>query len=128
MKSKTKIDMQLRNKTNPTLVETIMAAKKNDAWVEVGGKLSTSRKNRKSVNLKEINEQSKEGETIIIPGKVLSMGELNKKIKIAALDFSENAKEKIAESGSKVLPILEEIKNNPEAKGIRILSKGENRK
>ena len=68
-----------------------------------------------------ISEETKEGEIIVIPGKVLSDGEITKKLKIIALAFSEKAKEKILKSNSEYSYIIEEIKKNPEAKGIKII-------
>ncbi|MCL5730450.1 MAG: uL15 family ribosomal protein, partial [Candidatus Pacearchaeota archaeon] len=76
---------------------------------------------RRRVGSTQIEEQTKEGETIVVPGKVLSMGEINKKIKIVAFNFSDGAKEKILKSGGKISTISEEIKINPDAKGVRIL-------
>lgn len=121
MKSKTKIEMQTKRKTNLDLVETIRTAKKNKKWLEVASLLSTPRRKRAEINLDEIDKNSKEGEIIVIPGKVLSQGELNKKIKIVAFNFSKSAKEKILKSKSEAIYIVEEIKKNPEAKGIKIL-------
>jgi large subunit ribosomal protein L18e len=121
MKSKTKVNSQSRRKRSPELVETIMSAKKNEKWFRVSEVLASPRKNKIEKNLEEINKESKDGEVAVIPGKVLSMGELNRKIKIVALDFSESAKEKILKSGSKFSTILEEIKTNKEAKGVKIL-------
>ena len=121
MKSKTKIEKQLQRKTNSSLVNTIISAKKNDKWLEVAEILSGSRRKMANLNLKKIDEESKVGETIIIPGKVLSQGEITKKIKVVALGFSEKAKEKLLKSKSEILSILEEIKKNPEAKGVKIL-------
>jgi len=121
MKSKTLIEKQLNRKTNKELVETIIVAKKNDNWREIAEILSGPRKNRKNINLEEIDKKSKEGETIVIPGKVLSQGKIEKKLKIIALNFSEKAKEKLLKAKCEVSSIFEEIKKNPEAKGIKIL-------
>jgi large subunit ribosomal protein L18e len=121
-KTKTKIRKQLERKINNELIETIISAKKNDKWKEVASFLSGPRKNRINLNIGEINKKAKEGEIIVIPGKVLSHGELNKKMKIVAFAFSERAKEKIEEAKSSAEKILNEIKKNPEAKGIRILT------
>lgn len=121
MKSQSLIEKQLRKKTNPELITTIIAAKKNKAWIEVAGLISGSRKNNKNLNLREIDQLAKEKETLIVPGKILSQGELSKKIKIAALNFSEKAREKLSKSGSEGISILQEIKSNPEAKGIKII-------
>lgn len=121
IKTKTKIEKQLLKKRNPELVRTILAAKKNKDWLDVASIISSSRRNRPSLNLNEISKGSKTGEIIIVPGKVLSLGELDKKLKIAALSFSEKAKEKIKKSQGEALTIMEEIKKNPDAKGVRIL-------
>lgn len=121
MKTRTKIEKQLKKKINPELVHTIIAAKKHKNWLEVASILSGSKRKKINVNLERINKETKEGEKILIPGKVLSSGEINKKIKIVAIDFSERAKEKLLKAGCEVLNILEEIKKNPEAKGVKIL-------
>ena len=113
----------MQKKNNPELVETLMNAKKKDKWLEVAGILSGSRRKRINLNLNEINDQAKEKEKILVPGKVLSQGEINKKIKIIALGFSEKAKEKLSKSGCEFSNILAEIKSNPSAEGIKILKK-----
>ena len=121
MKSKTLIDKQLKRKTNPELVETLIKGKKNEKWLEVLGNLSGPRRKRIDMNLKEINDKVESGDKIVIPGKVLSQGEIGKKIKISALNFSEKAKEKLLKAGCEVNSILEEIKSNPSAEGIKII-------
>ncbi|MFZ1970812.1 MAG: 50S ribosomal protein L18e [Candidatus Nanoarchaeia archaeon] len=121
MKSKTKVNSQSRRKRSPELLDTIMDAKKNEKWYRVSEVLASPRKNKIEKNLDNISKDSKDGEVVVVPGKVLSMGELNKKVRIVALDFSESAKEKILKSGNKFSTILEEIKTNPEAKGVKIL-------
>jgi len=121
MKSKTKIEKQTQRKRNPEIVKTIRSAKKKDKWLKIAGILSGPRRKTTNLNLTEIEKNSKEGDTIVIPGKVLSQGEINKKIKIVALSFSKKAREKLIKSKSDSTSILEEIKKNPEAKGIKIL-------
>lgn len=116
MKSKTKISRQTKRKTDSLLVETINSAKKHKHWLKVSSILSRPRKKRVNVNLTKIKED------LIIPGKVLSLGEAGKN-KIVAFSFSKKAKEKIIKSGGKVISILEEIKSNPEMKGLKILEK-----
>lgn len=123
MKSKTKISKQLEKKSNTELVETIIDAKKQEAWILLAGILSGPRRERICMNLEDIEKQSKEGETIVIPGKVLSQGELTKKIKVVALTFSDKAKEKLLSSKCQISSIQDEIKSNPSAKGIKILRK-----
>ena len=121
MKTKSKIDKQLKRKTSDELVKTIVAAKKNKPWIKVAEILSGPREKRINLNLEEMNEKIGDNKKILVIGKVLSQGEINKKVKIVALNFSERAKEKLLKTGCEVLTILEEIKSNPKAEGIKIL-------
>ena len=100
-----------------------MKAAKNEKWFRIAEIISGPRRKRMNLNLDEIDNIANDGETIVVPGKVLSQGELNKKIKIVALNFSKNAKEKLSRSKKDFATIEEEIKKNPDAKGIRILGK-----
>ena len=121
MKSKTLIEKQLKRKKDSKLVRTIILAKKNNKWLRIAEILSGPKRKQASINLSEINKQLKQGETIVVPGKVLSLGEITKKGRVVALSFSKKAKEKLLKSGNKILNIFEEIKSNPEAKGIKII-------
>ena len=121
MISNTKIGKRVGNKTNSEVVETLLAAKKNVAWNKVAQLISGSRKKYASVNLKEIDNESNDGETVVIVGKVLGNGKLNKKVRVCAMSFSESAVEKLKDIKSEGIILLEEIKKNPKAEGIKIL-------
>lgn len=121
MKSKTLIKKQTERKTNPELVKTIIAAKKNQAWFNVAEILSGPRNKRVNLNLEEIGKNIKEGKIIVVPGKVLSQGDMIKKLDLVALSFSEKARDKLLKSNCKISSILDEIKKNPDAKGVEIL-------
>lgn len=122
VKTKTKISKQEKRKTNPSLVETIRLAKKNEKWLDVAGLLSGPRRRKVNLNLSEIDKEVKEGDSVLIPGKVLSQGNVSKKIKVVGLGFSKNAKEKLLNSKCEVVYIKDEIKKNPSAKGLKILN------
>jgi len=114
-------------KTNPTLITLIHELKKHaneskaPIWKDIALRLEKSSSNWPVVNLDKINRFIDEKETALIPGKVLSNGELTKKITISAWSFSEKAQEKIKKSGSKHISIEELMKHNPKGKDIRIL-------
>lgn len=114
-------------KTNPMLINLINNLKKQanekDApiWKDIAKRLEKSSKNWPVVNLNRISKYTNEKETALIPGKVLSDGELSKKVTIAAWSFSDKAQEKIKKAGGKNITIKELMKNNPEGKNIRIL-------
>ena len=114
-------------KTNPMLVSLIHELKKNaienDApiWKDIALRLQKPLKNWPEVNLNRISKYTNDKETALIPGKVLSDGDLTKKITISAWAFTENSKEKIKKAGGKYMTIEQLLKNNPKGKDIRIL-------
>lgn len=81
---------------------------------------SKPKRSRVSVNLFKLEKVSGEGDSIIVPGKVLSVGKLTHKVRIAALDYSSAAQKAIEESGSKIVSLEEMLKEKPKG-GIRIV-------
>ncbi len=114
-------------KTNPALLSLIdmlkKAAYEHDAtiWKDIAIRLEKPSRNWAEVNLNRISRYANPKETALIPGKVLSTGELTKKVSIAAWSFSEKSEEKIKKAGGKCLSIEEVVKTNPKGKDIRIL-------
>ena len=114
-------------KTNPMLNALIQELKKqaneNDAqiWKDIAVRLEKPSRNWPEVNLDKISKYTKEKETALIPGKVLSTGNLTKKVSVAAWSFSEKSQEKIKKAGGKCMPIEELLKSNPKGENIRIL-------
>ena len=119
MISKTLIKKRIRRKTNPELVETIQIAKEKNL-LELAKKLSGPTKKQKMINLNELNNLKEKN--IMVIGKVLGAGEINEKISISALGFSEQAKEKLKKAGCEIKRIKQEIEKNPELKGVKIIS------
>jgi large subunit ribosomal protein L18e len=114
-------------KTNPMLITLIQELKKqaneNDVpmWNDIALRLEKPSRNWSEVNLDRISKYTGEKETAIIPGKVLSTGDLTKKVKIAAWSFSEKSLDKIKKAGGKHMSIEELLKSNPKGKDVRIL-------
>ncbi len=119
--SKTAIGRRIPRKTDSYIAETALAAKNQKSWIDIAQAVSGSRKKYSSINLDRINNESENGDIVIIPGKVLGNGELNKKIKICALYFSDSAIHKIKNAKSEMVKIIDEIKSNPSAKGVKII-------
>ena len=103
--SKTKIEKRLRKKTNPEIAKILAMPKKK--WV--------------AINLDLIEKKAKEGDKILIPGKVLSSGNLTKKMKIVAWSVSKNAAEKIKQAKGEFVSIQDEMKKNPELKNLNMI-------
>jgi len=89
-------------------------------WKRVAKDLERSTRIRRKANLYKIDKNTRDNEIALVPGKVLSMGDLTKKITVAAYQFSESAEEKINKVG-KAISIRELMKENPKGKRIRII-------
>jgi large subunit ribosomal protein L18e len=109
--------------TNIHLRKLISKIKKQKTafWKQIAIELSKPTRIRRSVNLSKINRHTKDGETVIVPGKVLSAGKLDHKVTISAWQFSDTAKARIVESGSKPLTINQLLEENPKGSGVKIL-------
>jgi len=90
-------------------------------WKRINQDLSKPSRQRRTVNLYKINRYAKDGETVIIPGKVLSLGELDKKVNVVALSFSAEARQKIIDAKGETLSINELLQKNPKGEKVRIL-------
>jgi len=116
-----------REITNELLVNTIRNLRKqykntkSKVWLYVAEILSRPARRRVAVNLNKVNRLANDNDIIIVPGKVLGSGRLNKKVTIAAFSFSKDAVEKIRSSGSNSITIEEVIKTNPEGKSVKII-------
>lgn len=93
---------------------------KINIWKTVSTKLSDPRRNKVKANLYRINKKTSKNEVIVIPGKVLGMGELNHTLTIACLEYSKSAKKKIESSGSKLITIEELLEQNPKGSGVKV--------
>ena len=113
--------------TNQNLRKLIVELKKlsieqnADIWKRIALDLDSATRNRRVVNLSKINRYVKDSETIVVPGKVLAAGPLDKKVIVAAHNFSTGAKEKIKDAGGEAVSIEDIMKKNPAGKNLRII-------
>ena len=122
MKSKRQLRERIGKKTNSSLVSTLVLAKKQAAWSDIAHKLSGPTRKHASVNLDAIDEITKEGDTVVVLGKVLGTGNVSKKVRVCALHFSSSARTKLKDVKAEIVSIADEIKKNPKANGIRVLT------
>ena len=126
--------MRRRRKTNPKLDKLIgdlkRIARENSApvWRDIAKRLEKPRRSYAAVNLSKINRYSAPNDTILVPGKVLSAGVIEKPVTVAALGFSKKAFEKIRECGDgeekgkgKCISIEELAETNPKGSGVKII-------
>lgn len=107
------------NHYNRVLIRQLWKTKRR-IWKKLSKKLSGPRRDRVEANLYRINQKTKENDVIVVPGKILGLGDLEHKLTIACLDCSTPAQKKIESSGSKLLTIEELLEQNPDGKNVKI--------
>jgi len=113
--------------TNPNLISLIRLLKKksreNEAaiWRDVAESLSRPKRGRIAVNVSRINRYTKKSDEVVVPGKVLGAGLITHPVKVAALDFSEQARLKILKAKGKCLSMPDLIKLNPKGSNVKII-------
>jgi large subunit ribosomal protein L18e len=114
------------SKTNPRLRSLIDDCKQaartagGDVWGDVAERLEKPRRTHAEVNLGRIERYAQEDETVVVPGKVLGSGVLQKDVTVAAVDFSGTAETKIDKVGEAV-SLEQAIENNPEGSHVRVI-------
>jgi large subunit ribosomal protein L18e len=71
--------------------------------------LSVPSRTRGAVSIYKINSNTKEGDNVIVPRKVLSTGTIDHKVNIAALEYSGKSLQMLKKSGCNVVSIKEMI-------------------
>jgi large subunit ribosomal protein L18e len=121
MLTRTTVKSRVERKTNPLVADTLRAALKQKAWFGLAKILSSSTRNFAAANLSQIDKLSKDGATVIVPGKVLGSGAINKKLSVYALSFSSSAEEKLKKAKVTYGTILQAIETNQKGTGVQIL-------
>ena len=99
------------------------ASRKNNApiWSKLAKSLLKPSPTKKTVNIKKINDFSEESNIVVVPGKVLGMGNISHKITLCSFSISTSAAKKIIESGGQILKFTELIEKNPSGNGVKII-------
>ncbi len=114
--------------TNPVLRKLIrdvrkLGKRKNvRVWLAVAEHLESPRRQRVEVNLSQINRYTVDGETVIVPGKVLAAGALTHPVTVAAFKFSKTAIKKIQSAGGRAITIKQLLEENPSGSGVRLMA------
>jgi large subunit ribosomal protein L18e len=116
----------MSSKTNPRLqgliaeLKTVSRESDANVWQDVADRLAKPRRTHAEVNLGRIERYAEPDETVVVPGKVLGSGVLEKNVTVAAVDFSGTARKKIDQVGDAVS--LEEFATeNPEGSNVRVI-------
>lgn len=100
------------------------ASTKNEApiWSRLAELALKPSSARRVINIKKINDLTKEDDVVIHPGKVLGMGVISHKVTLCSFSISNSAAKKILDAGGKIVNYKELIEKFPSGKGVRIIA------
>jgi large subunit ribosomal protein L18e len=113
--------------TNIILRKLIRKLKKQKKklWKKVAEELEAPTRRRPYINIYKIDKYTNPNDIVVVPGKVLGIGDLDHPVTVIAYSFSRKAKEKIIRAGGKVMSILEAVDQFKDFKGKTVrLMKG----
>ncbi len=87
-------------------------SEKAKLYKKIARLVSKPKRRRVEVNLIELNRVAAKGENIIVPGKVLGIGEIKAKYNIAAVEFSSPARAKLEAAGCTILSLKDMLNKN----------------
>lgn len=99
------------------------ASKKNKApiWSRLAELALKPSSAKKTVNLSQIDKLTKDGDIIMVPGKVLGTGNMSHKITLCSFSISNSGAQKVIQAGGKIQSSSELIKSHPTGKGVVII-------
>jgi large subunit ribosomal protein L18e len=112
---------------NPVVKETIWTLRrafkssKAPIWRYLEQEISRARSIRREVNISRLASVTKNGEIVVVPGKVLGLGEMDHKLTVYAFSFSERARKNIIDVGGTVIGLDGLIGSYPDGKGVRVI-------
>lgn len=112
---------------NPVFENTISSLRKAskssgaDIWLAVSRYLSRPRSRKVCVNVGKVSRLTKNGDVVVIPGKVLGGGDVSHSVVVGAFLFSKAAAEKISKAGGEALTIGEFLNRYPDGRGVILI-------
>lgn len=116
-----------RRIANPELNDTIAALKrkgrqnKSPVWLRVADFLGKPRRSRMAVNVSRIARNTKKGDVVAVPGKVLAAGLVGHSVRIGAFKFSQTARAKIEKAGGSCVSLTKLADEHPKGTKVKIL-------
>ncbi len=102
-------------------LKTASAKNKAPIWQKLAEMAQKPGIAQRLVNVKKINDVTKENDVIVVPGKVLGTGNISHKVTLCSFSISTSAAQKILAAGGKIINYSELISKFPTGKGVKII-------
>lgn len=113
--------------TNQTIIQMANDLKKasnmhnTPLWARLAEDALKTGSAQRTININRINDLTRDGDTVVFPGKVLGIGNIDHNITIFAFSMSGAAARKIVKAGGNVISNADMVKRDPAGKGVILL-------
>ncbi|MBW3581898.1 MAG: 50S ribosomal protein L18e [Euryarchaeota archaeon] len=114
-------------KTDPQLIalveslRTVGREQGSPIWRDIASRLERPARLWAEVNVGKLEDVVRDGETAVVPGKVLAAGHVSRPVTVAAYKFSATARDKVTAAGGKCISLGELAKTNNKGAKCRIV-------
>ena len=109
------------HQTNVMVSKLRRASRQAKLWARLADELESPTRRTRRVNLDRLASYAGTDRTLVVPGKVLATGTIDKPVTVAAFGFSEEARAKIEGAKGKTMDIETLLAQNPKANQVRII-------
>lgn len=103
-------------------LEHAAVANKAPIWRSVAKLMKMPKRKKPTMNIEKVAKLVKEGQTVLVPVRLLSLGEVpDFAFTIAVASASVPARAKFAGKKAKLVSILQLLEANPKGSGVRII-------
>lgn len=103
------------------MLERAGRKQKSRVWTEASELLARPASRKVEVNVGRISRITASGAKVLVPGKVLGTGAVEKKVVVGAFSFSVSAKEKIESKGGSAISVEQFLKKYQNGSGVTIV-------
>ncbi|MCK5476637.1 MAG: 50S ribosomal protein L18e [Candidatus Aenigmarchaeota archaeon] len=94
---------------------------KKPLWLDLAKRLNKPTRNMPDINLAKIQKKAKENDLIIVVGKILGNGKLDKKLTLSSFKISQSAMDKIEKAKCKYIN-FEELMKIKKINNVKIMA------
>jgi large subunit ribosomal protein L18e len=114
-------------KSNPNLTRLIgelqsaARAESAEIWRDIATRLGKPLSGWAEVNLGEVARTVQPKSVVVVPGKLLGGGDIDKPVVVASFKCSASARRKLEAAGGRAISISQLLKENPKGSGVVIM-------
>jgi large subunit ribosomal protein L18e len=90
-------------------------------WADLERRILSGEASRTIVNISRLAKHTERGDYVVIPGKLLGVGQIRHRVTVGALGYSQSALSKLKQAKCRPLPLSQFVKKYSKKEGVKII-------